>query len=128
MTKRITIVEDNLDNQVLFEAMLEDHFDVTLFDSGAPALESFASDAPDLLLLDISLPGMDGLEVLRRLKQLESMGGVPVIALTAHAMSGDKERFLRAGFDDYVAKPVVDEAGFVATIRQHLEPASASTG
>ena len=127
MNNTIVIIEDNLDNQVLFEAMLEGHFNIELHAAGQPALEAFESKRPDLVLLDISLPGMDGLEVLRRIRERESMSGVPVIALTAHAMAGDRERFLAAGFCDYISKPVVDEEAFVAVVRSHLS-ASPSEG
>jgi CheY-like chemotaxis protein len=67
-------------------------------------------------LLDISLPTMDGLEVLRHLRADPTLAGLPVIAMTAHAMRGDRERFLEAGFDEYVVKPIVDEQCFLATI------------
>ena len=67
-------------------------------------------ESVEFVLLDISLPGMDGLEVLRQVRAAPALQGLPVIALTAHAMAGDRDRFLQAGFDAYVAKPITDEA------------------
>jgi two-component system, cell cycle response regulator DivK len=120
MRARIALVEDNPDNRLLVHAILEDHFEVVEFENGSAALESFANEVPDLVLLDISLPGMDGTEVFRRMQEDERLAGVPVVALTAHAMAGDRERFLALGFDAYLTKPIVDEDELVGTIREHL--------
>ncbi len=106
--KKIAVVEDNPDNRLLVRALLEDYYEVREYDSGAAALERFADERPDLVLLDISLPGMDGTEVLRRIRAAEELRDLPVIALTAHAMTADRERFLDQGFDEYVAKPITD--------------------
>jgi CheY-like chemotaxis protein len=78
------------------------------------------NDSPDLVLLDISLPGLDGVEVLRILRQDAALRGLPVIALTAHAMAGDRDRFLDAGFDDYVTKPITDEELLLGAIKRHV--------
>ena len=75
---------------------------------------------PDLVLMDIQLPGIDGVEALGRLRAEERTASVPVLALTAQAMDGDRERFLAAGFDDYLSKPV-DISVFVATVRRYCE-------
>lgn len=114
--KTIMLVEDNPDNRLLVQAILSEDFRLTVYEAGAEALEGLALHRPDLLLLDISLPGMDGLEVIRRIRDREELAGLPVVALTAHAMVGDRERFLRAGFDGYVAKPIVDEDELIAEI------------
>lgn len=106
--KRIALVEDNADNRLLVQAVLGDQFQVTEYEDGAAALAGMAADPPDLVLLDISLPGMDGTEVLSHLRRDPALGRLPVVALTAHAMSGDRERFLGAGFDAYLSKPIVD--------------------
>ena len=106
--KTIALIEDNPDNRLLVEAMLEEHYSVLQFEDGPSALEGLVSADIELILLDISLPEMDGIEVLRRLKEMPNMRDIPTIALTAHAMSGDRERFLSAGFDDYVSKPILD--------------------
>jgi two-component system, cell cycle response regulator DivK len=74
-----------------------------------------------LVLLDISLPGMDGTEVLARIREDHSLRALPVIALTAHAMAGDRERYLGMGFDSYVTKPIVDEQILLGEIRRLLQ-------
>jgi len=107
--KRITVIEDNADNRLLVEALLDDQYELTEYENGADALEAMPACPPDLVLLDISLPEMDGVEVLQRMRADARLASVPAIALTAHAMAGDRERFLAAGFDDYVTKPIVDE-------------------
>src|SRR5205085_2426450 len=98
MMKKIALVEDNADNRLLVQVVLGDLFDVTAYENGQEALDGFAKDKPDLILLDISLPKMDGNEVLRRIRADEAIRDLPVLALTAHAMAGDREKFLAAGF------------------------------
>ena len=113
---RIAVVEDNPDNRLLLQALLDDKFDIDEYEDGPSALAGMAASPPALALLDISLPGMDGSEVLRRLRATPALARIPVIALTAHAMSGDRERFLAEGFDGYVTKPIVDEEILYAAI------------
>ena len=120
MSARIAVVEDNPDNRLLVRAILEDQYEVEEYEAGPPALAAFHDAPPDLLLLDISLPGMDGVEVLRHVRASVHLAGLPVIALTAHAMAGDRERFLAAGFDEYVTKPIVDETILLDAIAQRL--------
>lgn len=105
----IAVVEDNPDNRLLVSAILGDDYEITEYESGPEALAALPSDPPDLILLDISLPGMDGSEVLKRIRADDRMKDLPVIALTAHAGPADRERFLSEGFDDYVTKPITDE-------------------
>jgi CheY-like chemotaxis protein len=119
--KKIALVEDNADNRLLARAILEDHYQVAEYESGAEALAGLTADRPDVVLLDISLPELDGSEVLRRLRADERLRDLPVIALTAHAMAGDRERFLAAGFDAYVTKPIVDEQVLLSAIARLLE-------
>ena len=107
--RTIAVVEDNADNRLLLHAFLSDRYEIVEFENGPSALEGFKARLPDLVLLDVSLPGMDGLTVLSHLRADEKLKKLPVIALTAHAMQGDRERFLKAGFNDYVSKPIVDE-------------------
>src|SRR5437870_7957367 len=107
--KTVAVVEDNADNRLLLRAFLADMYDIVEYETGMAALEAFPAKKPDLVLLDISLPGMDGLAVVACIRSSDHLKKLPVIALTAHAMHGDRERFLKAGFDDYVSKPIIDE-------------------
>lgn len=118
--KRIVVVEDNPDNRLLVRVVLESLYEIVEYETGFAALEGMRKDRPDLVLLDVSLPEMDGTEVLRGIRADEKLRSVPVIALTAHAMAGDREKYLKAGFDDYVAKPIVDEALLLDAIQRLL--------
>ena len=118
--KKIAVVEDNPDNRLLVQAILEDRFQLSEYETGAEAVAGLGSDLPDLILLDISLPEMDGTEVLAWIRQQDSLKETPVIALTAHAMAGDRDKYLRAGFNDYVTKPIVDEAVLIEAIERWL--------
>jgi len=119
--KKIALVEDNADNRLLIQVVLADLFDVVSYENGQEALQGFAKDRPDLVLLDISLPKMDGNEVLRRIRADDAIRGLPVIALTAHAMAGDREKYIKSGFDEYVTKPILDENVLISTIERTLE-------
>ena len=118
--KRIAIVEDNADNRLLLQAILGEQYEVMEYKDGMSALDGIKASAPDLVLMDISLPGLDGQDVLHRLRDDPDLRTLPVIALTAHAMRGDRERFLATGFDDYVTKPVTDEAMLLQAIDRLL--------
>ena len=117
---RIAVVEDNADNRLLLQAILEECYSLTEYTTGSAALEGLTRQVPDLILLDISLPGMDGLEVLQHIRADARLQNIPVIALTAHAMAGDRERFLAAGFDGYLTKPIVDDQVLLRTIEEGL--------
>jgi CheY-like chemotaxis protein len=120
MKPRIAVVEDNPDNRFLVEALLGDLYDLTEYETGSAAIEGLGEDRPDLVLLDISLPDMEGTDVLSWVREQDDLQGLPVIALTAHAMAGDREKFLALGFNDYVTKPIVDESILMETIAQWL--------
>lgn len=122
--KRIAVIEDNPDNRLLVRAILEDRYELIEFDSGLKALPAIKADPPDLVLLDISLPEMDGGEVLEEIRRVEGLEDLPVIALTAHAMVGDRERFLAAGFNQYISKPILDPDKLINAIEELLETAS----
>jgi CheY-like chemotaxis protein len=118
--KKIAVVEDNPDNRLLVQAMLEDRYELSEYETGTEAVARLGDDLPDLILLDISLPEMDGTEVLAWIRTQDALKDTPVIALTAHAMAGDREKYLRAGFNDYVTKPIVDEAVLTEAIERWL--------
>lgn len=120
MKAKIAVVEDNPDNRLLVQAILEDRFELAEYETGKDAVDGLAEADPDLVLLDISLPEMDGPEVLEWIRQQDAFEDLPVIALTAHAMAGDRERFLDQGFDDYVTKPIIDESVLLDAIERWL--------
>jgi len=119
----VAVVEDNADNRLLVDAILGDRFVLHEYANGADALTGLRGRRPDLVLLDVSLPGMDGPEVLANIRRDPALRDVPVIALTAHAMRGDRERYLGLGFDEYVAKPIVDDDALVRVIERLLSRA-----
>ncbi len=120
MKPKIAVVEDNMDNRLLVQAILEDQYEISEYESGKEVVDGLADDIPDLVLLDISLPGMDGTEVLQWVRSQEALSDIPVIALTAHAMAGDREKYIAMGFDEYVTKPIVDEDVLMGAIERLL--------
>ena len=122
--ERILVVEDNEKNMKLFRDVLQATGYRTLeATTGGEAVELAAEHAPDLVLMDIQLPDIDGVEALRRLRADERTASIPVLALTAQAMQGDRERFLAAGFDGYVSKPV-NIVELIGTVQPALRRAS----
>jgi CheY-like chemotaxis protein len=124
MTARnILVVEDNDMNMQLVEFLLEEGgYQIVKATSGEEALaitRGGPGAAPDLILMDIHLPGMDGLSVVRAIKSDDRTARIPILALTAHAMRGDKDRFLEAGCDGYISKPI-DVKTFIASIEKYL--------
>jgi CheY-like chemotaxis protein len=120
MTTTVLVVEDNDMNMQLAEYLLEEEgFAILKAASGEEALELTNRLRPDLILMDLHLPGLDGLSVVRRMKGEARTRKIPILALTAHAMRGDRERFLEAGCDGYISKPI-DVKNFIAAIRAHL--------
>ena len=124
--KKIAIVEDNADNRLLLRAILGDFYQLTEYELGLDALTGFKKDKPDLVLLDIALPFMDGMTVFHQLRADPVLRDLPVIALTAHAMAGDRERFLNAGFNDYVTKPILDETVLLDIIKRWVNQGASS--
>jgi two-component system cell cycle response regulator DivK len=107
MSKTILYIEDNPQNMRLVKKMLRvGGYDMLEASDGISGVNKAQSERPDLILMDINLPDIDGIEATRRLKADPEMAHVPIIALTANAMHGDRERFLNAGCDGYLAKPV----------------------
>jgi two-component system cell cycle response regulator DivK len=107
--KTILIVEDVELNRDLLVQLLEDDYRLLLAEDGVAALACASEHAPDLILMDLSLPRMDGWEATRRLKSEPALASIPVMALSAHAMRGDEERARACGCDDFLTKPI-DEA------------------
>jgi len=112
---KLLVIEDNRDNLEVVNALLQDKHEITSAVTGAEGIEKAKTFNPDLILLDISLPGIDGFAVLKELKKDDELQNVPVIALTARAMKGDREELLNYGFDDYISKPI-DSVEFEKTI------------
>jgi len=124
--RRIAIIDDVEDNLDLLYHMLSALYDVSRYAHGSEALAGLPSNVPDLVILDVSLPDIDGFEVLRRIRQQQALRRVPVIALTAHAMKGDRDKCMAAGFTDYVSKPILDLDDFLNRIAGHIDRASNS--
>ena len=120
---QVLVVEDNEKNMKLFRDVLRASGYQPLEAATAErAMELAAEYEPKLVLMDIQLPDIDGVEALGRLRANERTASIPVVALTAQAMQGDRERFLDAGFDGYISKPV-NVAEFVKTVKEHCERA-----
>ena len=119
--ERILVVEDNEKNMKLFRDVLTATGYQTLeATTGASAVALATEHAPDLVLMDIQLPDIDGIEALARLRADQRTASIPIVALTAQAMHGDRERFLAAGFDGYVSKPV-DIVELVGAVKRHCD-------
>ena len=121
--RTILVVEDNDMNMQLVEFLLEEGgYSIVKASSGEEALaitQNGSNGTPDLILMDIHLPGMDGLSVVRAMKADARTSRIPILALTAHAMRGDKDRFLEAGCDGYISKPI-DVKTFLSSIVRYL--------
>ena len=120
---KILIVEDNPDNMKLFRAVLTIRgHQVVGLPGGETLLETMRAEAPAIVLLDIQLPGEDGFQLLAKLRATMPDTLPPVVALTAHAMSGDEEKALTAGFTGYLTKPI-DVGTFASTVEAFIPPA-----
>jgi two-component system, cell cycle response regulator DivK len=120
MAKTVLIVEDNELNMKLFHDLLEAHgYDTLQTRTGIEALELARSHHPDLILMDIQLPEVSGLEVTKWIKEDDDLCTIPVIAVTAFAMKGDEERIRQGGCEAYISKPI-SVARFLETVRSYL--------
>ncbi|HSA82968.1 MAG TPA: response regulator [Geminicoccaceae bacterium] len=122
---KILIVEDVEYNRDLLVQLLEEDYEIVTAADGGAGIEAAARHRPDVILMDLSLPGIDGWEATRRLKTLPETAAIPVIALTAHAMQGDEERARACGCDDYLTKPI-DEDQLFAKLARLLGPGASS--
>ena len=120
MAKRVLIVEDNELNMKLFNDLLEANgYGTIQTRSGVEAVELTRTHRPDLILMDIQLPEVSGLEVIRRIKDDEALKHIPVIAITAFAMKGDEEKIRQSGCEAYLSKPI-SVVKFLETVRHYL--------
>ena len=122
MTKPVYVIEDNEKNMKLFRAILKLIPDVEIFEetSGILGLELIKSGNPELIILDIQLPEMNGIDICIELRRNERFKDIPIIAVTSFAMKGDKERILSAGFNEYISKPIkVNE--FRELVKEYLK-------
>ena len=105
--KKILLIEDNeMNRDMLSRRLVRNGFEVVIAVDGAQGIAMAQSERPDLILMDMSLPVIDGWEATRRVRTTEATSAIPIIALTAHAMSGDREKAIEAGCDDYDTKPI----------------------
>lgn len=121
MGKKILVIEDNEQSRYLVSFILQkNEYRVITARDGLEGMNKAKSEKPDLILVDIRLPVMDGYEVTRQLRVLPEFKDVPIIALTAYAMKGDKEKSLHAGCDAYITKPIIPEE-FIEVVNSYLK-------
>jgi len=108
MTKKVYIIEDNEKNLILFKTILKSIQDIEIYTEmrGDSGLELIKSGNPDLIILDINLPIMNGIKICIELRKIERFKNIPIVAVTSFAMKGDKENILTAGFNEYLSKPI----------------------
>jgi len=118
--KRILVVEDNETNIYLISFILRKNgYEVTEARTGEEGVKMAINDKPDLIIMDIQLPGIDGLEATRKIRESEADDTIPIIALTSYAMTGDRERALKAGCTGYIEKPINPDT-FISEIKKYL--------
>lgn len=115
--KRILLAEDNAFNRDLITQILQDEYDILVVSDGAAAIMMALENRPDLILMDMGMPVVDGWEATRRIKEHDLLKTIPLVAVTSHAMREDEQRARAAGCDDYLAKPI-DQDDLVAKIRK----------
>jgi two-component system cell cycle response regulator DivK len=119
MSKRILVVEDQDNRQITRDMLSATDYEIMEAESGEAALAAVAKQRPDLILMDIQLPGIDGYEATRRIKAGPALRSIPIIAVTSYALSGEERKARAAGCDEYVAKPYCSRQ-LLAKIRQYL--------
>ncbi len=119
--RKILIVEDNEKNMYLMNFILtKSGYEIVKAETGEKGVELAVKEKPDLIIMDIQLPGIDGLEAVKRIRESEADGRIPIIAITSYAMAGDKERVLNAGCTGYIEKPINPET-FLAEIGRYIK-------
>lgn len=127
MRKKVLCIEDNLTNMILVSRIVEaEGHDLLRAEDGPSALRLLAEERPDIILLDINIPGISGLELAERIKQDKELKSIPLIATTANVLVGDMERCLEAGCDEYLPKPL-DIRRLRVLMRQYLSQAHNAT-
>jgi CheY-like chemotaxis protein len=124
---RVLLVEDVELNRDLVAQILDEDYELVMAGDGLEGVRLAREQRPSLILMDISLPGIDGLEATRRIKADAATAAIPVLALTAHAMTGDRERALAAGCDDFLTKPIDDEL-LLRKLHEWIERAAGGDG
>ncbi len=120
MDKTVLIVEDNELNMKLFRDLLEAHnINTVQTNDGNKAFDMAMEHKPDLIIMDIQLPEISGLEITKRLKQNDNLNSIPIIAVTAFAMKGDEQKIREGGCEDYISKPI-SVSRFIDTVKKHL--------
>jgi len=118
--RTILVVEDNQDSRELVVKVLKNKgYQMIEAEDGEEAIQKALTEKPNLILLDISIPKIDGYEVVKRLKNMEEFRDTPIVALTAHAMKGDREKFISGGFEGYISKPI-NVREFPEQVRNYL--------
>jgi CheY-like chemotaxis protein len=113
------VVEDNPDNMMTVKALLKDHFVIIEAEDGQIGVNQAITHIPHLILMDISLPVMDGIKALQAIRNIDNLRHIPIVALTASAMKGNREEILSYGFDGYIPKPVEEEL-LIKTISEQI--------
>lgn len=122
MTKKVLVVEDNELNMKLFHDLLEAHgIDTVQASNGKNVVELAQKEKPDLILMDIQLPEISGLDLTKTLKSNDELKDIPVIAVTAFAMKGDEQKIREGGCEDYISKPI-SVSHFIEVIQKYLKP------
>jgi two-component system cell cycle response regulator len=122
VSARILVIEDNPMNMDLMTYLLKSFGHMILTrEEGTGAVEFIRNERPDLVICDVQLPGLDGYEIARQLKANEGLSGIPLIAVTAYAMVGDRDNLLASGFDGYISKPI-EPSSFVSQVQEFLRP------
>ena len=118
--KKILIVEDNENNMYLMNFILSKKYEIIKADTGEKGVELAIKEMPDLVIMDIQLPDIDGFEATKRIRESDANGDIPIVAITSYAMAGDKEKIINAGCNGYIEKPI-DPETFVTQLEKFIK-------